>query len=536
MALGASEQLFLELVNRARLDPLAEAARTGIDLNAGLAPGQLDGRARQVLAPDPALDSTAIEHSLWMLAADVFSHTGEGGSTVQDRILAGGYALEAPWAIGENLAWSGSTGQIDPDAAAARHHQQLYTSPGHRVNLMDGRFRETGIGQELGVFTQSGTDWNASMLTQVFALSADRQFVTGVVFADRDGDLFYDIGEGRGGAVISGPDGRATTAAAGGYALAVAADAAVALSLTLDGITRQVTVDTRPGNVKLDLLADGTILTSGSLALGAGALDARVLGAAGLALTGNAAANRLTGGAGDDSLAGGDGNDFLLGGRGHDRLETGVGNDTVWAGPGDDVVIAASGNNEVWSGLGNDTLTGGTGNDTLGAGGGDDVIDARAGGVNQLWAGAGRDTVYGADTGDQIGGAAGDDVVYAGAGADAIYLGAGNDQAYGGAGDDTFFAGPGFDRMWGGAGADRFEFYRNTGWNRVEDFTADDSLALARGLWQGAGALTAAQVVTRFGSVNAAGDAVLNFAAAETTIVITGAGTLDGLADQIIIL
>jgi Ca2+-binding RTX toxin-like protein len=264
-------------------------------------------------------------------------------------------------------------------------------------------------------------------------------------------------------------------------------------------------------------------------------------------INGNAENNALTGGdgndtllglVGDDVLTGGLGNDFLQGGAGNDTLFTGAGNDTVWAGPGDDVVWAQTGNNEVWSGLGNDSLTGGSGNDTLGAGGGDDLIDTRAGGVNQLWAGAGRDTVYGADNGDQIGGAAGDDLVYAGSGADAIYLGAGNDQAYGGAGDDTIFAGPGFDRMWGGAGADRFEFYRNYGWNRVEDFSGGDgdTLALARGLWLGAGTLSAAQVVTRFGSLNAAGDAVLTFAATDTTIVIVGAGTLDGLADQIIIL
>ena len=32
----AQEQLFLELVNRARMDPLADAARFGSDLNAGL--------------------------------------------------------------------------------------------------------------------------------------------------------------------------------------------------------------------------------------------------------------------------------------------------------------------------------------------------------------------------------------------------------------------------------------------------------------------------------------------------------------------
>ena len=35
----AREQLMLELVNRARLDPLGEARRFGIDLNQGLGSG-----------------------------------------------------------------------------------------------------------------------------------------------------------------------------------------------------------------------------------------------------------------------------------------------------------------------------------------------------------------------------------------------------------------------------------------------------------------------------------------------------------------
>lgn len=38
MTISAAEQLLIELINRARLDPLAEAQRLGIDLNAGLAP------------------------------------------------------------------------------------------------------------------------------------------------------------------------------------------------------------------------------------------------------------------------------------------------------------------------------------------------------------------------------------------------------------------------------------------------------------------------------------------------------------------
>lgn len=42
----ALEQYVLELVNRARADPAAEAARLGIDLNQGLGAGQITTAAK----------------------------------------------------------------------------------------------------------------------------------------------------------------------------------------------------------------------------------------------------------------------------------------------------------------------------------------------------------------------------------------------------------------------------------------------------------------------------------------------------------
>ena len=275
------------------------------------------------------------------------------------------------------------------------------------------------------------------------------------------------------------------------------------------------------------------------------------------ALQGGSGDDVLWGLGGNDTLQGFDGDDLLIGGEGHDLLLPGDGNDTVWAGPGHDTVRLVSGDNEVWAGTGNDTLHGGPGNDILGGGGDDDLIDARAGGRNQLWGGDGRDTLYASDNGDMAGGGGGDDFVFGGAGADmligglgndtvhgyggsdALYLSIGNDMGYGGAGDDTIFAGPGFDQLWGGAGADRFEFYRDFGWNRVEDFSAADGdvLGLGRWMWSGThGPLTAAQVVQTFGRVTSGGDAVLEFAGAGTTVVVVGLGSLDGLADSIVIL
>jgi Ca2+-binding RTX toxin-like protein len=180
-----------------------------------------------------------------------------------------------------------------------------------------------------------------------------------------------------------------------------------------------------------------------------------------------------------------------------------------------------------------------------------------AGGRNQLWGGDGADTIWASANGDAAGGGGGNDSVVGGAGADTpmgglgndtvmageggdiLFLGMGDDMAFGEGGNDTLTGGKGFDRLWGGAGADRFDFWRDSGWNRVEDFDASqgDVLALGRGMQTGThGVLTAAQVVSTFGTVNAAGDAVLNFAAAGTTVVVVGAGTLAGLEDHILIL
>jgi Ca2+-binding RTX toxin-like protein len=224
-----------------------------------------------------------------------------------------------------------------------------------------------------------------------------------------------------------------------------------------------------------------------------------------------------------DRIRASDRNSTLIGRQGDDHLTTGMGRgnwNTVWAGPGNDTVIS------------------GTGTDEVSAGTGDDLVDGRLAWVaSRFWGGDGNDTLLGPAVGGELGGGAGNDLIDARAGG-VNRLWAGGDQAHGGAGDDRLVGGPGFDRLWGGAGADQFEFWRGYGFNRVEDFSATDGdvLALGRGMWTGTnGALSAAQVVQTFGRVNAAGDAVLDFTAAGTTVVVVGVG-LDGLADHILIL
>ena len=76
---SAQEQLMLELINRARMNPAAEAARQGITLNQGLAPGTISASPKQVLAMNNFLVLSADRHSNWMLVNDIFNHNETAG-------------------------------------------------------------------------------------------------------------------------------------------------------------------------------------------------------------------------------------------------------------------------------------------------------------------------------------------------------------------------------------------------------------------------------------------------------------------------
>ena len=112
MALTAAEQYLLELINRARLDPLSEAARYGLSLNANVLSANISGASKSVLAFNPLLEDSATAHSQWMLDQDIFSHTGVDGSDPGHRMTEAGYAFFGTWSWRENLAWAGSTGYL----------------------------------------------------------------------------------------------------------------------------------------------------------------------------------------------------------------------------------------------------------------------------------------------------------------------------------------------------------------------------------------------------------------------------------------
>ncbi|MFN4128551.1 MAG: CAP domain-containing protein [Paracoccaceae bacterium] len=456
MTITAAEQLLIELVNRARLDPLAEAARYGIDLNQGLDSGTLNGSAKQVLAPNTLLHQAAEGHSQWMLDTDTFSHTGLNGSSPHERMVAAGYEFIPAWTSGENLAFAASTARVSETAMIVQNHEQLFRSAGHRENFLSDGYREIGVSQVIGAFTFGQTTYtHSSMLTENFAAQGSALLVTGVVQSDPDRDGFYTPGEGIAGTLFTALDQRAVSAEAGGYALNLPTGATglVEVSATTATATLRLSLDMAGRNAKLDIVDGTEVRTSASATLHAGITKATLLGVQSLSLIGGAAAETLIANSGNTLIGGGAGNDLIYGGSGHDRLYGGLGNDTVFGGAGNDQLFGSAGRNQLFGGDGADFIQASTGGDFIGGGAGNDTIRGSAG-ADTIYGGAGNDNLAGGAGNDQIFGSAGNNIIYAGLGNDTVQGGSGNDTIYGSAGRNQLFGNNGNDVIYTSAAGD----------------------------------------------------------------------------------
>lgn len=361
MPLTAQEQYLLELINRGRLNPAAEAARYGIDLNASLAAGTISTAAKQVLAPNELLESAAIKHSQWMLATNTFSHTGVNGSTIATRANAEGYKWNL---LGENIAVWGTSGTLNMTAAIDAHHKGLFLSAGHRTNLMNATLSEVGLAQESGRFKFSGGgEFNASMLTEFFGAKTGSKFLTGVAYNDLNKDGMYSVGEGRMNIGITAAGVTDITEAAGGYSIAMTVPGNAWVSGRAGAMFFSVNLDFSQGNVKLDVVNGQTLHVSTNIGLSGGIQNVDLLGVANLKAYGNSLNNVINGNFGANVLLGAGGNDVLDGRAGNDHLVGGVGNDTLMGSAGDDRLFGDAGSDRLVGGAGRDTVTGGLGAD-----------------------------------------------------------------------------------------------------------------------------------------------------------------------------
>ncbi len=347
---SAYEQYMLELVNRTRLDPDGEVARFNATIDTyndvyssprSLMISVTDGGANvtsvplQPLAFNSLLFKSSKAHTNWMLDADMFSHIEDGtglGVLLENRLDAVDYNYST---AGENIARSSIGASIPQHVLWA--HEGLFYSVGHRNNILNGDYREIGLGIAQGDF--KGTDNIA--VTQNFGTSGSSVFLTGVAFDDLStDDNFYTIGEGLRGisieAVRQGDHKSFTTTTmdAGGYQIALDAgtyDIRFSLDGTTLGATGNVTIDSE--NIKVDLntddLLDATDFDSSSLIAGTNSADDLLGGNTNQNIRGNDGNDRLNGDAGNDTLNGGNDRDIVIGGKGDDIVLGGNGNDLL---------------------------------------------------------------------------------------------------------------------------------------------------------------------------------------------------------------
>jgi uncharacterized protein YkwD len=99
-------------------------------------------RGERPLRANLRLRRAAQAHTDSMAFSDYFEHVGPAGQTPLARMRDAGYiSSRVGYEVGENIAW-GTLSLSTPRAIVAT----WMASPGHRANILDPRYRETGIG------------------------------------------------------------------------------------------------------------------------------------------------------------------------------------------------------------------------------------------------------------------------------------------------------------------------------------------------------------------------------------------------------
>ncbi|HRD78373.1 MAG TPA: hypothetical protein PK264_20955 [Hyphomicrobiaceae bacterium] len=449
MALPSNlEQYMLELVNEARLNPIANAARyitsysplasSDPDISNAISFFGVNGAALlaayQALTPTQPLawnsnihDASAL-HNTAMITADAQEHQLPGEPGLGTRLTNAGYtgwnsAGENIYAYSDSVIYGHAGFMVDwgpgPDGMQA--------GAGHRVNIMSSGFREVGIA--IVGESNPATAVGPLVITEDFGRrnSGPAVFILGAAYTDSDANRFYTPGEGLGTLVLSTTSASTTSAASGGYTLGLAAGAQT-LTFSGAGLSAPVTATgtfAAGTNAKIDIVNGNTLLSSTSVTVNGPVSRIEGLGLTGLSLTGGNGGQTIVGTAGADTLSGlGDG-DVLIGG---------LGGDTLAGGTGFDFAIYASSA----AGVTVDLM-----NSAANAGG--DAQGDQLSGIEGLNGSIHADTLRGDDAFNSIYGNSGNDTIEGRGNADALFGNDGTDSLNGGLGGDHIDGGTGFD-------------------------------------------------------------------------------------------
>lgn len=280
-----SEQAVIEFVNRSRATPGAEAqgfkdaadpakrapdkldwnladAYSSFGVNMAVAVQRISALAAvPPVAPNAKLMTAARQHTQWMFANKVQSHTQppatSGSDSIVRRITATGYNWaglgENIYAYGRDLYYAHASFEVDWGG----NDYGMQKPAGHRINNHNKDHREIGIGVHYGFSGYGAGDVGPVVGTVDFGSQLNSSaFVTGVAYYDRNGNQRYDAGEGISGlrVDVNGATHHAITAPGGGYVVPVpttSANRAVVLSGIRASGQGSATI-TGGNNVKLD--------------------------------------------------------------------------------------------------------------------------------------------------------------------------------------------------------------------------------------------------------------------------------------------
>jgi uncharacterized protein YkwD len=121
----------------------------------------------QLLTDNSKLDAAAVGHSSELVAKDYFEHVAPDGTTPVDRIRDDGYipGPSAGYVLGENLAW-GTYNLATPQSIV----NAWLASPGHLANILEARYRDTGIGVTAAVPPSLGEGAPGATYAQEFGV------------------------------------------------------------------------------------------------------------------------------------------------------------------------------------------------------------------------------------------------------------------------------------------------------------------------------------------------------------------------------
>lgn len=267
LSVTAEEQQFVYLLNLARHDPVAyqREAELAVDLSS-IVP-------RPPLAVNDRLMQSASVRADEMAEHDYLGHQSPVTGAWPNKVARDqGYALPSSWPDENNFIESIAAGDWYDQAATplgALIVDQGLSSATHRRHLLgvDGFYaenREIGVGYATDLDSTYGRYWAVHIARQESA----EVFLTGVVFADGNGNARYDVGEGLPGVTVQAVDRTAVSNEAGGFSLSMPPHGSYRISAAGPGLAvpAAANVLVTDVNVEVDIVSGvgGAYLNFGS--------------------------------------------------------------------------------------------------------------------------------------------------------------------------------------------------------------------------------------------------------------------------------